>query len=273
MIRSRREPARVAVATIALLAIWLVVPSQVVAQAVQGRTTPSGTSGGMAAIDAAARSGKYLFIFFWNANDEQSRSMYGVLRSAMGKMAQSADAVGIQITDPREKPVVDKFGVSRAPMPLVLALAPNGAITKGFPVKFDEDQLRQAFVTPCTAQCLKALQDRRLVLLCVQNQRTQFSQAAMSGVQGFKADPRFAKATQIVALDPDDRSEAAFLQDLKVDPRTPTAVTFVLAPPGTPIAKFAGPVTKDQIVAKVTAAQSGPCAGGQCGPGGCAPKK
>jgi hypothetical protein len=95
----------------------------------------------------------------------------------------------------------------------------------------------------------------------------------MSGVQSFKADPRFAQATQIVALDPDDRSEAAFLQDLKVDPRTPTAVTFVLAPPGTPIAKFAGPVTKDQIVAKVTAAQSGPCAGGQCGPGGCAPKK
>jgi len=271
--RSRREPARVAVTTMALLAIWLVVPSQVVAQAVQGRTTSSGTSGGMAAIDAAARSGKYLFIFFWNANDEQSRNMCGVLQSAMGKMAQSADAVGIQITDPREKPVVDKFDVSRAPMPLVLAVAPNGAITKGFPVKFDEDQLRQAFVTPCTAQCLKALQDRRLVLLCVQNQRTQFSQAAMSGVQGFKADPRFAKATQIVALDPDDRSEAAFLQDLKVDPRTPTAVTFVLAPPGTPIAKFAGPVTKDQIVAKVTAAQSGPCAGGQCGPGGCAPKK
>ena len=50
---------------------------------------------------------------------------------------------------------MDKFGVSRAPMPLVLALAPNGAITKGFPIKFDEKQLREGFVSPCTAKCLK----------------------------------------------------------------------------------------------------------------------
>lgn len=227
----------------------------------------------VAAIDQAAKNGRYLFIFFWKTNDEQSRTMYGVFQSAMGKLAQRADWIGVQTTDPREKPVVEKFGVSRAPMPLVLALAPNGAITKGFPVKFDEKQLRQAFVSPCTAKCLKALQQRKLVLLCIQNQRTQFSQAALSGARDFKADPRFTGATEIVTLDPEDRSEAAFLKDLRVDPRTVTAVTFVLAPPGGPVAKFAGPVTKDQIVAKVTAAQSGPCAGGKCGPGGCGPKK
>ena len=45
--------------------------------------------------------------------------MYGVFQSAMKKWAESADSVGVQITDPNEKPVVDKFGVSRAPMPLV----------------------------------------------------------------------------------------------------------------------------------------------------------
>ena len=230
-------------------------------------------SRGLAAIDAAARNNKYLFVFFWKANDQQSQNMYGVFQSTMKKWAKSVDSVGVQITDPREKPTVEKFGVSRAPMPLVLSLAPNGAITKGFPVKFDENQLRQAFVTPCMARCLKALQQRKLVLLCVQNQRTQFSQVAMRGAQGFKADARFAKATEIVALDPDDRSEAVFLKDLQVDPRTPTALTFILAPPGAPIARFAGPVTKDQIVAKVSAAKSGPCADGQCGPNGCAPKK
>ena len=271
--RSRREPTLAVVSTIALLGLCMAMPCQVVAQPGQERTVASGTSRGMAAINGAARNGRYLFIFFWKANDQQSRTMFGVYQSSMGKMAQWADAIGVQTTDPREKPVVDKFGVSRAPMPLVLALAPNGAVTKGFPVKFDEKQLRQAFVSPCTARCLKALQDRKLVLLCVQNQRTQFSQVAMSGARNFKADVRFAKATEIVALDPDDRSEAAFLKDLQVSPRTPTAVTILLAPPGAPIAKFAGPVTKDQLVAKVATAKSGPCAGGKCGPGGCAPKK
>jgi len=271
--RGTRKSTLALVAATALLGAFQAAPRPALAQAVAAPVEPSNASRGVAAVDRAAETGKYLFIFFWKANDEQSSTMYGVFRSAMAKMARSADSIGIQTTDPREKSVVERFGVSRAPMPLVVALAPNGAITKGFPVKFDESQLRQAFVSPCTAKCLKSLQERKLVLLCVQNQRTQFSQAAMKGVADFKADKRFAAATQIVTLDPEDRAETALLGELQVDPRTPTAVTVLLAPPGAPIAKFAGAVTKDQIVAKVASAKSGPCADGKCGPGGCGPKK
>ena len=271
--KSRTEPTLAVVATIALLGLFAAPPRCVTAQAVRGRTVSSGTGKGLAAIDAASRSGKYLFVFFWKADDEQTRTMYGVLQSAMNKWADYADSVGVQVADPNEKPVVDKFGVSRAPMPLVLAMAPNGAITKALPIKFDENQLREGFVSPCTAKCLKALQARKLVLICVQNEKTQFSQVAWRGAQDFKADARFANATEIVTLNPDDRTEAAFLRDLQVDPQTPQAVTVLIAPPGQPIAKFAGAVSKDQIVAKVASAKSGPCANGQCGPGGCGPKK
>ena len=271
----RRKAASAVVMAIALCGLLMVTGRQVVAQsgqpyAVASRTTPASTSKGLAAIDSAARSGKYLFIFFWKANDKQSQTMYGVFQSTMKKWAESTDSIGVNVTYADERPVVDKFGVSRAPMPLVVALAPNGAITKGFPSKFNENQLREAFVSPCTAKCLKCMQDRKLVLLCVQNEKTQFTQAAMTAARNFKADARYAKATEIVTVNPEDRAEAAFLQDLKVDPRTSQAVTVVLAPPGQPVASFVGVVTKDQIVAKV---QAGPCANGQCGPGGCGPKK
>ena len=277
----RKKPRFVGVFAMAVLGVFIAAPFQAMAQAVARRTASpaavssatSGTSKGMAAVAAAAQESKYLFIFFWKANDEQNRAMFGVFQSAMNKWEQSANSVGIQITDPNEKPLVDKLDVSRAPMPLVVALAPNGAVTKGFPVKFTEQQLQQAFVSPCTARCLKALQDRKLVLLCVQNERTQFSQAAWRGAQDFKADARYAKATEVVALNPEDQAETAFLRDLKVDPRTAQAVTVVLAPPGQPVASFVGAVTKDQIVAKVASAKSGPCAGGKCGPGGCCPPK
>ena len=275
---SRMEPTFAVVMTIALSGFAMATPRQAVAQsgkphAAASRTTPTSTSKGLAAIDSAARGGKHLFVFFWKENDDQSRNMYGVFQSAMNKWSESADSVGVQITDPNERPIVDKFDLSRAPMPMVLALAPNGAVTKGFPIKFDENQLRDGFVSPCTAKCLKALQDRKLVLLCVQNERTQFTQVAMSAAQSFKADARFASSTEVIVVDPEDRAEAALLQDLQVDARTPQAVTVLLAPPGQPIAKFAGAVTKDQIVAKVASAKSGPCANGQCGPGGCGPKK
>jgi hypothetical protein len=268
-----------AITMLALSALLLAASCPAVAQptggpAVLPTSASPGASNGMAAIDAAARSGKYLFIFFWKTADEQSRTMQRVFEAATGKWAASADAIGIQITDPREKPVVDKFGVDRAPMPLVLALAPNGAVTRGFPLKFTEQQLQEAFVSPRTAECMKGLQDRKLVLLCIQNGKTLFSDVALSAAQDFKADARFTKATEIVTVDPEDPAEAPLLRAFKVDPRTPEAVTVVLAPPGQIVATFTGGLSKYHIIAKVTAAQSGPCAGGKCGPGGCCgPKK
>jgi hypothetical protein len=229
-------------------------------------------SAGLAAIDQASRANKYLYVFFWKNNDSSTQESYGVFKNAMTGMAGSTDSVTVQIADAKEKPMVDKFDVSRAPMPLVLALAPNGAVTKGWPIRFTEAQLKEGLVSASTATCLKALQEQKLVLLCVQNEQTQFSQAAWQGVQQFKADTRFAAATEVVAVDPRNQAEAKLLSDLRVDPRTPQAVTVLLAPPGAPIAVFPGAVTKDQIVKKVSAAQSGPCAGGKCGPGGCGPQ-
>jgi hypothetical protein len=268
------KPTLAVVMAITLLGLLLTVPYIAMAGTVtDGKVEYFGKSRGLAAVDASSRNGKYLFIFFWKENDNQSQAMLGVLETAMKKWSGSADSVSISIADLNEKPIVDKYGVSRAPMPLVLAIAPNGAVTKALPVKFDEKQLAEGFVSPATAKCLKCMQDRKLALLCIQNRKTQFSQAAWNGVIDFKADKRFAKATEVITVDPEDKAETTLLEALKVDPRTPKAVTVVLAPPGQPVATFVGLVTKDQIVSKITSAKSGPCAGGKCGPGGCCPPK
>ena len=87
---SRREPTLAVVSTIALLGLGMAMPCQVVAQPVQERTVASGTSRGMAAVHGAARNGKYLFIFFWKANEQHSRTMFGVFRSAMEKWVTMA---------------------------------------------------------------------------------------------------------------------------------------------------------------------------------------
>jgi hypothetical protein len=235
---------------------------------------PQTASKGMAAIRHAASADKYLFIFFWREKSQQTSAMWGVFQSAMGKVGDRAEAAAVNLSDPAEKPMVAKFGLDRAPLPLVLALAPNGAITKGFPGKFTEDQLSQAFVSPGTAMCMKALQSRKLVLLCVQSRSPQFSQVSLQrGVADFAADAKFGGATEIVTVDPADPAEASFLQDLQVDPRAGGQTTVFLAPPGSVVGKFEGAVTKEQLIAKLQTAQSDPCAGGKCGPGGCGPKK
>lgn len=229
---------------------------------------------GMAALRDAAAGGKYLFIFFWRQQDAATDAMWKTFSGAMPRLVQSADAAAVRVGDPAEKAVVEKFGVERSPMPLVLAVAPCGAVTKALPLKCDEAQLRQAFVTPCTERCLKGLQDRKLVLLCAQTVAGQDGRWLLpQGVADLRADPQYAQATEVVLLNMAEQAEARLLQELQIDPRKSPFVTVLFAPPGTLVGKFEGAVTKEQIVARLASSQSGSCPGGQCGPGGCGPKR
>ena len=201
--------------------------------------------------------------------------MRKVFDKAMEKVADRAQWVAVDTTDSSEKAIVAKFELSRAPMPLVLALAPNGAITGGFPSKFEEKQLLDAFATPVTQKVMKQLQDNKLVFVCVQNDKTKSNDAAMQGVRDFKADARFASATEIVMLDPTDSAEASFLADMKIDPKTEDAMTVFLAPPGAAIAEYKGATDKAEMATALQKASSGGCGpgAGSCGPGGACPPK
>jgi hypothetical protein len=227
-------------------------------------SAPAAVSRGTVALEKAAKEDKYLFVFFFARQDEQTGAMNGVFQAAMAKMADRANAMTIYVVDPAEKPILDKFGVRGAPMPLVLAIAPTGAATRAFPGKFEAAQFEQAFVSPCTAKCMRVIQDQRMILLCVQNKKTQLNQEAMDGVKVFKADSQYGKATEVVMLDPADKAEQHFLKDLQVDPKTTTAVTLLVTPPGAPVARFVGAVTKEEITAKVKEAESGCGAGCSC---------
>jgi hypothetical protein len=227
--------------------------------------------GGIAAIQDAAKAEKYLFAFFWKNKDDNTSAMNGVFDAAVKKIGLRVRSVSVCVADKSEKGIVDKFGLDRAPMPLVLAIAPNGAVMGGFPNKFTEQELLKAFGTPCTERCMKALQDGKLVFVCVQNSLTNKNDEALSGVRQFKADKQYAEHTEIVMLDPSDADEASFLADLKIDPKESEAVTAFLVPPGSVIAEFKGVTVKDELIATLQKASTA-CGPGGCGPGGCGPK-
>jgi hypothetical protein len=230
-----------------------------------------GPGKGMAAMKKAADAGKYLFVFAFKTEDDQATAMRKVFDKAVEKVADRAQSIAINISDASEKAIMDKFDLSRAPMPLALAIAPNGAITGGFPTKFEEQQLVDAFATPDTEKVMKSLQDGKLVFVCVQNDKTKSNDAAMRGVKEFKADERFADATEVVTVDPTDKKEARFLTDLQVPADTAEAVTVFVVPPGRAIGKFEGETNKDALVELIS--KAGSCGPGGCGPGGCCPAK
>jgi hypothetical protein len=227
------------------------------------RADPSG----QAALAAAAGRQRYCFVLFWKEDDAATRAMRQTLQTCAASRDKQAAWVAVRTTDPAEKSVVDRFGVSRAPLPLALVVAPNGAVTGGFPQKVTEAQLAGALVSPGMAKCLHALQSRKLVLLCVQPPR----EALPAGVVQFQADPQYQPHTAVALLDPADPAEARHLKDLGVAAGSAAPVTLFLAPPGSVIGRFQGAVTKEQLVEKLKAARSCCCPGGRCGPGGCCP--
>jgi hypothetical protein len=235
-------------------------------QPVKAQVQAARATTGTAAMEKAAKSNKYLFALFRKEDNEQAAAMRQVLGGVMKKVADRADSVEVDVSAATEKAIVDHFDLTYAPMPLLLAIAPNGAVTGGFPVRVGAKNLMDAFASPATAQCLKACQDRKLVFLCVQNGETESAKEAMQGVREFKRDERFAEDTEIIVVDPANKSESQLMSDLEIDPKTKEAVTVFLAPPGRCIGRFHGATRPDDLLQTLSAAMTG-C--GSCGPGGC----
>ncbi len=244
--------------------VSLPLVSVVAAQAPQ-----SAPNKGLVAMDRAAKANKYAFIFFYRQDDPQTQTLGEVFNVAAKASAARADSIVVRITDPSEAGIVTKFRVNQAPMPLVLIVAPNGAVTSSFPGNFTKEQLLSAFGTPSSEKLFGALQQGKLVLVCLQNGKTRWNAEAMNGVRAFKADQRYSAATEVVMLDPLAQGERPLLAKLGINAPVEEATTLLVAPPGSIIGTFKGATDGNQIITTLTKAIAS-CAGG-CQPGQCCP--
>lgn len=272
----------------ALVAAALSVTNVAKARADTGAAVPAGPTGqptpaamptlvkapqGGAAIAMAqaAHANKYLFLFFYRAQDEPTQAARKTFDAAMAKLADRATSAVVNVTDQQEQTLVVKYRLNRAPMPFVLVVAPNGAVVRGYRSAFSEAQLMSSFASPGQEAALKSLQDGKMTFLCVQNADTAHDAEAMKGVNEFKSDSKYAATTEVITIDPADAAEAEFLRNLGVDPKTPEAVTVLLAPPGKPVGTFKGATDKTVLLASVqSATKPKACCPGK--KGGCGPK-
>ena len=231
-------------------------------------TTPSAKTGATA-MRQAAEAKQYLFAFIYEQNDDATKAARKTFDAGVAKITPAAKSVAVDRTDPTEKEIVEQFKLEAAPMPLVLAIAPNGAVTAGIKgPELTEARLASAVASTGMQQCLKSLQDRKLTFVCLQNANTKANAAAMKGVNEFKADPQFAEDVEVIKVDPADPKEAKFLAQLKADPKAKTANTTFLAPPGMIVAQVEGATSKATLEASLKKAMAA-CSGT---PGCCPPK-
>ncbi|MDP1834955.1 MAG: hypothetical protein Q8K75_03405 [Chlamydiales bacterium] len=214
--------------------------------------------------DLSADNERYQYLLFYKEQDESTSQMQQTLKHALAKLGDKASSVEIDVSDPSNDDIVKAYNLRRSPMPLILVIAPNGAIASGFPLKVTEENLLSAVMTEAMADTLKALQNRRLVLLSVQNHRTSKNSEAIASAKAFQTDPRFSAATETIFIDSSNHEEQAFLKQLGVDPTTPVAMTVVIAPPSKVVGKYEGSFDKDALISDLKKASTGCCPGGCC---------
>ena len=138
---------RVRCVGVALVGLLAVSQSTVSAQQVTTVRPPS-ASQAEATLEQATSDGKYPFLVFYKTNDAATQAMSATLKEGLAARAETARGAYVQVGQPAEKALVDKFDVSRAPMPMTIAVAPNGAITGMFAQKLTAEGIENSFVTP-----------------------------------------------------------------------------------------------------------------------------
>ena len=201
-------------------------------------------------IAANSKAGHTTFLLFYRSNDRLTQAVYGTLKAGASKHKDAA-ILPIQADDRAERGLIERFDITRIPLPAVVALAPNGAVTGVFSQQIKPEEVDSAIVSAGYAKCIKAMQSGQIVLLCVQPAARGF---VPKGVQEFQADRLYRERTQVVNISATDPGEAQFVKQLGLNARSASPQVVFMAPPGVMLGAYDANVTHAALATKLAAA-------------------
>lgn len=240
---------------------WITIAEPIYAQSQVRQSSPPAVTQSRSlsrleqSLKAAGSEGKFTFIVFTKEDNAAGREMLGVVETGVAERHEQAVVVTARANDPAEQPLVQHFGIGRAPMPLTVAVAPNGAITGVFAKKISDEHLSAAIVTPTMMKCMKSLQNKQLVFVLVSSGNKP---AVPNGVKALQSDPQFKDRMTFASMRVDDPAETRFVTQMQIDPQKVVGPYAVLiAPPGVLVGHFDTASTPAQIAAAIH--KSGQC--------------
>lgn len=225
--------------------------SQTYAQtASRADATTAQQSPGDQKIAANSKAGHTTFLLFYRGNDQLTQTVYQTLKAGASKRKDAA-ILPIQVDDRAERGLIERFDVTRTPLPAVVSLAPNGAVTGVFSQQIKPEEVDGAIVSAGYAKCIKAMQSGQIVLLCVQPAARGF---VPKGVQDFQADRLYRERTQVVNISATDPGEAQFVRQLGLNVQSASPQVVFMAPPGVMLGAYDANVTHAALATKLAAA-------------------
>jgi hypothetical protein len=210
-----------------------------------------------AALKHAANRKKYLFLLFYEPGDERGEQICKTFVAAEKALGSKALFYAADVSDDKEQATVQQYQADQATLPLTLAIAPNGAIVKAFVGEaVDQEALAKSFVSAKLAEVQKALQDKKMVLLCAQGKHTQHNAESLQAARAVADDESMQGGIAVVSADPDNPGSKDLWKHLKVDANLEQATVFILIPPSTLGGKVEGATDKAKLLAAVQGARS-----------------
>jgi hypothetical protein len=200
----------------------------------------------------AKRQPQFTYLLFHKQNDVATQQFAETIRKGVARRPTATSWKAVDVSEPANASLVAKFGVSRAPMPLALCVAENGAITAVFTRRPTDEGLDRAIVTPAMVDVTKALQDKKIVVVHV---KAVQESPLPAGATEFTLDPAFKARTVVIDVLADDPAEQRFLTDMEFAPSSVReSSVVVMAPPAALVGKFAAGATMSEIASKLHAA-------------------
>ena len=203
---------------------------------------------------AASSQGKTTYVMFYRANDPATKRMAQTVHAQVKASTDRATWVKVHVNDPSGALLVKRVDASRIPLPAGFGLAPNGAVTGVFRGNVPRQQLARATLTDKHAELVRALQQQKIAILCVQ---PPSDDSIPPGVEEFENNPDFQGRTFRIVAHTNEQTEKAMFTRMKVSTGIRSPVCLVFAPPGVFVGKFDASVSGSVIAEKM-------CNSGKC---------
>jgi hypothetical protein len=216
------------------------------------------------ALKASQEAGEFLVVIFYDQKNDLFKTMDQAVAKFMKETKEKIRVFHASVKYKAESEIVAKYQINKAKLPLALVFAPNGAITGGFEQKVTAEQLKKTLVSELVAKIIKAVRERKVVVVALENSKTKFNAEASRVADEFANDPQLKGKVEIIQGNPDEAKNQDFLAQCEVKKPVTNATLVLLAPPsGAIMGTFTGDsVTKADLIQALTPPSSGCCPGG-----------
>jgi len=221
-------------------------------------------------IDKAKTKGNVVFLAVTDGS--KMLTEVNAMAAKSQKKYPKSEVINLDRTDKTNAALVTKYGLSGAPLPIILVIAPNGVVGGGLQLKdATPEELVGLIPTKKQAQALLAFSEGKPAYIVLYKKSMKDKANAVAECN--KAAAGLGKAV-VVDVDLDDKSEAEFLKLLQPEMSATASHVLVFNAKGQFTDEFTAPVQSPALIASAKKVVKSGCAPGACGSGtsGCGTK-